>query len=99
MSNAECYERMLAGDDFYNKSDIINTKTTKSKMNNKTCKSCLKADVCMYKDEVDKAKKGVDDIINSISTNIFEISITCKKWCSNINIRKEVSEDRDGGIR
>lgn len=99
MSSAECYERMLAGDDFdYPVTKSTNQRPDQNQVNNKTCNTCMKSDVCMYKEEVNKVKEGIDDVINDISTNIFDVTITCKKWCINTNIRKPLNVDRNGGI-
>ena len=44
-----------------------------------TCETCLKEDVCMYKEELNKAIKDIADIADR--TNVFiETDIRCCKW-------------------
>ena len=90
MSNAECYERMLSGDEFYD--GVPNRKLPKTNCNipmpdvkppasngDRICNTCSKEDVCMYKGELAKAAKDITEI--SERTNVFiDTDIKCKKW-------------------
>ena len=51
-----------------------------------TCESCIKEDVCEYKEECMKAVKDILDIEDR--ANVFiETRISCKKWHGKSNIR------------
>lgn len=48
-------------------------------MTEKMCETCLKADVCKYKEEVMKNK---NEILAGIVTSVFCLKVTfnCEKW-------------------
>lgn len=45
----------------------------------KTCKTCIKSDVCNIKEEFQEQKRYIERIRESIGSN-FDINISCKKW-------------------
>lgn len=48
-------------------------------MTEKMCETCVKADVCKYKDDVMKNKS---EILAGIVTSVFclKVSFNCEKW-------------------
>lgn len=91
-SSSECYERMLAGDEFYNEPPSRLPKTNcnipmpkvKQPASNRICDTCNKEDVCMYKEELAKAVKDITEISDRV--NVFiDTDIKCKKWAGNVS--------------
>lgn len=52
--------------------------------NKKDCDTCMKADVCRFKDEYDNLYNNIKDDFSCDNT-IFEIKLNCKK-CSSMTI-------------
>ena len=51
--------------------------------NNRSCDTCSKEDVCMYKEELAKAVKDIMQI--SDRTNVFvDADVKCKKWLGKV---------------
>ena len=57
-----------------------------SNSENKVCDTCIKEDVCLYKNECKAAVDAINDI--SSKKNVFiDTAIKCKKWNSNASRR------------
>ena len=66
-----CYERMISKTNQDVKLSVYNE--------NRFCDTCIKEDVCMYKEELNKAIKDISEISDHI--NVFiDTDIKCKKW-------------------
>lgn len=64
---------------------VISESSTKppTSNNNKVCDTCIKEDVCMYKEELNKALRDITDISGRV--NVFiDTDIKCKKWCEKV---------------
>jgi len=56
---------------------------------NRTCSTCNKEDVCMYKSELVQAAKEITQI--SERANVFvDVDIRCKKWSGKISIPRKL---------
>lgn len=55
-----------------------------SNKNDRICDTCIKEDVCMYKEELNKAIKDISEISDRI--NVFiDTDIKCKKWSAAVS--------------
>ena len=59
---------------------------------NKTCNTCSKKDVCMYKTGLEQTMQEISDILRR--TDILHITAKCKKWLGDVQNVKEMEGNK-----